>query len=97
MLRFMVDYISEEFRFLKMLEGSKPEARTTITFAELDAARADTAKVSIGSGIIRSIADLRRELATQQIVVSDGAGRTPSMCCERMRSYSAEIPSPRTI
>ncbi len=71
MLRFMVDYISEEFRFLKMLEGSKPEARTVMTFTELDAARADTANVSIASGIIRSIADLRRELAAQQIVVSD--------------------------
>ncbi len=71
MLRFMVDYISEEFRFLKMLEGAKPEARTTMTFAELDAARADAANVSLPSGIIRSIADLRRELATQQIVVSD--------------------------
>ena len=71
MLRFMVDYISEEFRFLKMLEGAKPEARTVMTFAELDAARADAANVSIASGIIRSIADLRRELATQQIVVSD--------------------------
>jgi MoxR-like ATPase len=71
MLRFMVDYISEEFRFLKMLEGAKPEARTVMTFAELDAARADTANVSMASGIIRSVADLRRELATQQIVVSD--------------------------
>jgi MoxR-like ATPase len=71
MLRFMVDYISEEFRFLKMLEGAKPEARTVMTFAELDAARADTADVSMASGIIRSVADLRRELATQQIVVSD--------------------------
>ena len=71
MLRFMVDYISEEFRFLKMLEGSKSEARTVMTFAELDAARADTGNVSLPSGIIRSIADLRRELAAQQIVVSD--------------------------
>src|SRR5579871_2380743 len=71
MLRFMVDYISEEFRFLKMLEGTKPEARTTMTFAELDAARADAANVSLPPGIIRSIADLRRELSTQQIVVSD--------------------------
>jgi MoxR-like ATPase len=71
MLRFMVDYISEEFRFLKMLEGAKPEARTTMTFAELDAARIDAANVSLPPGIIRSIADLRRELATQQIVVSD--------------------------
>jgi MoxR-like ATPase len=71
MLRFMVDYISEEFRFLKMLEGAKPEARTVMTFAELDAARAETANVSMASGIIRSVADLRRELAAQQIVVSD--------------------------
>jgi MoxR-like ATPase len=71
MLRFMVDYISEEFRFLKMLEGAKPEARTVMTFAELDAARADIANVSIAPGIIRSIADLRRELAAVQIVVSD--------------------------
>jgi MoxR-like ATPase len=71
MLRFIVDYISEEFRFLKMLEGAKPEARTVMTFAELDAARADIANVSMASGIIRSIADLRRELAAQQIIVSD--------------------------
>jgi MoxR-like ATPase len=71
MLRFMVDYISEEFRFLKMLEGAKPEARTVMTFAELDAARAEIANVSMASGIIRSIADLRRELAAQQIIVSD--------------------------
>src|ERR1700732_1841174 len=61
MLRFMVDYIAEEFRFLKMLEGARPEARTVMTFAELDAARADTANVSMASGIVRSIADLRRE------------------------------------
>ncbi len=54
MLRFMVDYISEEFRFLKMLEGSKSEARTVMTFAELDAARADTGNVSLPAGIIRS-------------------------------------------
>src|ERR1700732_5242507 len=71
MLRFMVDYIAEEFRFLKMLEGARPEARTVMTFAELDAARADTAKVTIAAGIIRSLADLRRELATNQIIVSD--------------------------
>jgi MoxR-like ATPase len=71
MLRFMVDYIGEEFRFLKMLEGVKSEARTTITFADLDAARADAARVSIASGIFKSIADLRRELNAQQIVVSD--------------------------
>jgi MoxR-like ATPase len=71
MLRFMVDYISEEFRFLKMLEGTRPETRTVMTFAELDTARTEVANVALGGGIIRSVADLRKELAAQQIVVSD--------------------------
>ncbi len=35
MLRFMVDYLNEDFRFLKMLEGAEPGERTTLTFAEL--------------------------------------------------------------
>src|SRR5271170_3415774 len=33
MLRFMTGYITEDFRFLKMLEGITPAGRTTITFA----------------------------------------------------------------
>ena len=32
MLRFMADYISEEFRFLKMLEATRPAVRTTAAF-----------------------------------------------------------------
>src|ERR1700687_127082 len=40
MLRFMVDYIGEDFRFLKMLEGVEAGARTVMTFAELGELRA---------------------------------------------------------
>src|ERR1700688_1338973 len=36
MLRFMVDYIGEDFRFLKMLEGVAAGERTAITFAEVE-------------------------------------------------------------
>jgi MoxR-like ATPase len=71
MLRFTVDYISEEFRFLKMLEGGKPAERTTITFAELDSLRGDAARVALSAGIVRALGDLRRELAKEQIIVSD--------------------------
>src|SRR6266851_8305413 len=53
MLRFMADYIGEDFRFLKMLEGGKPETRSVMTFAELDAARAEAEKVTVASGIVR--------------------------------------------
>src|ERR1700731_629238 len=40
LLRFTVDYVVEEFRFLKMLEGARSAARTRLNFAELDDLRA---------------------------------------------------------
>ena len=71
MLRFMVDYLSEDFRFLKMLEGIAPSSRTVLSFAELEELRAYAANVKLAGGILRSIAELRRNLATQQIIASD--------------------------
>src|SRR6202047_3237256 len=71
MLRFMVDYIGEDFRFLKMLEGITPGARTTLAFTELAQLRASAASVRVAGGILRSIAELRRNLASQQIIASD--------------------------
>jgi MoxR-like ATPase len=71
MLRFMVDYIGEDFRFLKMLEGVAAGERTAITFAELEEIRASAAAVILPGSILRSIAELRRALASQQIIVSD--------------------------
>ena len=70
MLRFTVDYITEEFRFLKMLEGTRT-ARTTLSFADLDDLRAQTRAVEVPGGVLAAIAELRRELGRQQIVVSD--------------------------
>jgi MoxR-like ATPase len=71
MLRFMVDYIGEDFRFLKMLEGVAAGERTMMTFAELEEVRASAASVILPGSILRSIAELRRALASQQIIVSD--------------------------
>jgi MoxR-like ATPase len=71
MLRFMVDYLSEDFRFLKMLEGIVPSTRTVLSFAELEELRAYAANVKLAGGILRSIAELRRNLAAQQIIASD--------------------------
>jgi MoxR-like ATPase len=71
MLRFVVDYITEEFRFLKMLEATHPAPRTTLSFAELDQLRETQRGLAIPAAVMRSIADLRRELLAQQIVVSD--------------------------
>ena len=35
LLRFVVNYIAEDFRFLRMLESQKAPERTTLTLAEL--------------------------------------------------------------
>src|SRR5437899_8685067 len=71
MLRFMVDYLIEDFRFLKMLEGTVPVRRTLITFGELDELRAAVATIKVPGGLLQAIAALRRDLAAQQIIVSD--------------------------
>jgi MoxR-like ATPase len=76
MLRFTVDYIVEEFRFLKMLEGSRSAARTTLNFAELDELRGLTRAVEVPGAVLAAIAELRRELGRQQIVVSDRRWRS---------------------
>ncbi len=71
MLRFMVDYIGEDFRFLKMLEGIRAPERTMLNFAELDELRHRAAAVRVPGGVLRAIAELRRSLAAQQIIASD--------------------------
>jgi len=71
MLRFMVDYIGEDFRFLKMLEGIRAPERTMLNFAELDELRDRAAAVRVPGGVLRAIAELRRSLAAQQIIASD--------------------------
>ncbi len=71
MLRFMTDYIVEDFRFLKMLEGGGAAARTTISFSELDELRVAAERAAVPGAILRALAELRRTLAREQIIVSD--------------------------
>jgi MoxR-like ATPase len=71
MLRFVADYIVEEFRFLKMLEATRPAVRTRLRFAELEELRRAVAELTIPTGVLRAIAALRRELGAKQIVASD--------------------------
>jgi MoxR-like ATPase len=86
MLRFMVDYIGEDFRFLKMLEGLEPGARTTLSFAEFAQLRAESAVIKLPGGVLRAIAELRRALAAEQIVASDRRWRN-SLAIMRAHAY----------
>jgi MoxR-like ATPase len=58
LVRFVVGYIVEDFRFLRMLESQAQPERTTLSFA-------------IPSYVFRGIADIRRELNKKNIHASD--------------------------
>jgi MoxR-like ATPase len=71
LVRFVVGYIDEDFRFLKMLQTKPPEVRTTLSLADLRALQEAIAAVAIPAHIYRSLADLRRALTRKHIVASD--------------------------
>lgn len=71
LVRYVVGYISEEFRFLKMLESRPPATRTTMPLADFRELQAEVARVELPGGVYRCIADIRRDLGRKQIVASD--------------------------
>lgn len=71
MFRFITAYITEDFHFLKMLDGAAAETRTTLSFNELNQLAETVATVKVPGAILNEIAELRRILAREHIVVSD--------------------------
>lgn len=71
LVRFVVNYIAEDFRFLRMLESQAQEERTILSFAELQQIQTQTRAVTLPSHVYRGIADLRRELNKKGIQASD--------------------------
>jgi MoxR-like ATPase len=86
LLRFVVDYIAEDFRFLKMLHMRPPETRTTLSLETLRTLQAEAASIEVPDYLYRSIADLRRELACQHVVASDRRYQQ-SISVMRARAY----------
>ncbi len=74
LLRFVVDYIAEDFRFLKMLEARREpglEHRTWLGIGELEKLREAVRAVGVPGAVMRTVAEIRRELAGRQIIASD--------------------------
>jgi MoxR-like ATPase len=71
LVRFVVDYIAEDFRFLRMLESSPQNERTCLTLHELQELQAQAREVAIPAHAYRSIADIRRALKGKNIQASD--------------------------
>ena len=71
LVRFVVAYIAEDFRFLRMLESQKAPERTTLSLTELREIQKQVHDVAIPAHVYRSIADIRRELNKKSIQASD--------------------------
>jgi len=85
MFRFITSYITEDFRFLKMLDGAVPATRTTLSFTELIEIEAISGRAKVPGTILNEIAELRRALAREQIVVSD---RRWKVCLDVLRAHA---------
>jgi MoxR-like ATPases len=72
LLRYVVDYIKEDFRFLKMIQTEVVEKeRTPITAEELRYSQSRTREVHVPSHIVKLISRIRNELRKKGIVLSD--------------------------
>jgi MoxR-like ATPase len=71
LLRFAVEYLSEDFRFLKLLQARPPAERTVLALADLEQARAEAAALPVSGDVLRAVTDVRRELGRKNVVVSD--------------------------
>ncbi|HUK41687.1 MAG TPA: AAA family ATPase [Candidatus Acidoferrales bacterium] len=71
LVRFVVSYIAEDFRFLRMLESQKAPERTTLSMTELTELQKQARDIVIPAHVYRSIADIRRELNKKNIQASD--------------------------
>lgn len=71
LLRFVVQYVHEDFRFLRLLEAKPPAERTTITLAALRSVQRSAADLPVPAPVLRRLAEVRRELGRKEIVASD--------------------------
>jgi MoxR-like ATPase len=71
LVRFVVGYVIEDWRFLRMLRAPAPAIGTRVALEELALLWDAVDEVAVPDGVLRSIGDLRRALAEQQIVPSD--------------------------
>ncbi len=72
LVRYVVGYIKEDFRFLKMLQsGFDSPARSVLTFDDLLECQREAAAVTVPPHVLKLIARIRRDLAKKGLSVSD--------------------------
>jgi len=95
LLRFTVDYIQEDFRFLHMLQAQEPTERTTLSLEELRQLQTNVRAVAVSGAIFGLMADIRCELRSKDILASDrryrqSIGLMQALACLDGRSAVSE-------
>ncbi len=72
LLRYVVDYIKEDFRFLKLLQGDSAGSKeSVITPEELDYCKSQAGEILVPSNILKLIGRIRKELKKKGMTPSD--------------------------
>ena len=72
LLRYVVDYIKEDFRFLKLLQDDRmKESDSSISQEELELCKTEVAKITVPSNILKLISRIRTELKAKGLSPSD--------------------------
>ena len=71
LLRFQVDYLREDFRFLQMLTAEAAAGGSRVGLSELAAMQEKARQVVVPDGVLRDVAELRARLADKDVIVSD--------------------------
>ena len=71
LLRYVVNYIDDDFRFLRMLQHHPVVERTTLSLEDLRHLQAQVAAVDVPQHLLGAFADVRHELGRQQVIASD--------------------------
>ena len=88
LLRFVVGYIEEDYRFLRMLEAPPQEARVSLTLEDLHQMQREADAQTVPGHVRRTMAEIRRQLGKKQIVASDRRYRQ-SLALMKAHSYLA--------
>lgn len=72
LMRFVVGYIEEDFRFLKMIQGSvQTQNPTTISIQELSVLQEGVKDVDVPEAVYKMLLRIRTELNSKGIILSD--------------------------
>ncbi|HZR85001.1 MAG TPA: AAA family ATPase [Candidatus Binatia bacterium] len=71
LVRFVVGYVAEDWRFLRMLAAPAPDVGATLSLADVRSLQAAAERVEIPDAVLRSIVEVRRALQGRDLTPSD--------------------------